>query len=245
MRAAENRLAVLLGVPPGTLDAGLGDPAPIPVPPASVAAGAPADLLRRRADVRRAERLLAAETALVGVAEADLLPRLSILGRIGVEAEGPKGLLESGADVFGIGPSLRWNLFDGGRARGRVGAREARAEQALVRWERAVLRALEEAENARTALLRGRDRRRSLAEAAAGAARAVDLARAQYGEGLADFQVVLDAERVRADLQDDLALSEADLAGSAVALYKALGGGWEAAAGEDAGDGPGAAGEAP
>ena len=129
--------------------------------------------------------------------------------------------------MLGIGPSIRWNLFDAGRLRRRVEARDARAEQARVRWERAVLTALEEAENAMTAFVREQARRRSLLEAAGQARRAVELAQRQYGEGLSDFQVVLDSERTLADLEDGLAQSDAAVATSLVALYKALGGGWE------------------
>jgi NodT family efflux transporter outer membrane factor (OMF) lipoprotein len=237
-RAAENRLAVLLGRPPGDLAEALAADRPIPAPPPEVAVGVPADLLRRRADVRRAERLLAAETARIGVAEADLYPRLVLLGRIGVEAEEAPGLGDAGSDAFSVGPSIRWNLFDGGRARSRIGAQDARAEQALVRWERAVLAALEEAENAMTAFARERERRRLLSEAYGEAARTADLARTQYAEGLSDFQVVVDSQRVLSLLADDLAVSEAAVAANLVALYKALGGGWESAP-------PGAPGTAP
>jgi len=227
LRAAENRLAVLLGSPPGTLAEALAEPRPIPVPPADVAVGLPADLLRRRADVRRAERTLAAETARIGVEEADLWPRLSLLGRLGVEAEEASDLHEGGSVVSGIGPSLRWNLFDRGRIRGRVDAQDARAEEARLRWERTVLRALEEAENAMTGFVREQQRLRSLRAAVADGGRTVELARTQYREGLVDFQVVLDAERVYADLGDDAARSEADVSSNLIALYKALGGGWE------------------
>jgi outer membrane protein TolC len=231
VRTAENRLAVLVGVAPGglaeELGAELGEARPIPVPPSEVAVGAPADLLRRRADVRRAERELAAETARIGVARAELLPRLTLGGSLGVESEGTGDLFERDSGVFGIGPSLRWNLFDGGRLRRLVEARDARARQALVRWERTVLVALEEAENAMTAFVRERSRRLSLVLASTQARRAVALARTQYREGLTDFQAVVDTERTVASLEDELAQSEAAIATSAIALYKALGGGWE------------------
>jgi NodT family efflux transporter outer membrane factor (OMF) lipoprotein len=239
VRAAENRLAVLVGLAPGALAEELG-PAPvaasgaapgearsIPVPPAVVAVGAPADLLRRRSDVRRAERVLAAETARIGVTQAELYPRLTLGGSLGVASESTGDLLESRSSVFDIGPSLRWNLFDGGRLRRLVEAQDARAGQALVRWERTVLLALEEAENAMTAFVREQSRRQSLALASTQARRAVDLAQTQYRAGLADFQAVVDTERTVAALEDDLAQSEAAIATNAIALYKALGGGWE------------------
>ena len=229
LRAAENRLAVLLGTAPGALAAELAAERAIPVPPLAVAVGVPADLLRRRADVRRAERVLAAEHARIGVAEGDLYPRLTLNGNLGLAAEDLSDFDQSQSGVFGIGPSLRWNLFDGGRLRGRVKAQEARAEQALVRWENTVLGALEETENAMTAFVREQTRRRSLAEAATQARRSVELARTQYEDGLTDFQIVLVSERALASLEDDLAQSDAAIATSFVVLFKALGGGWDEA----------------
>jgi NodT family efflux transporter outer membrane factor (OMF) lipoprotein len=227
LRAAENRLAVLLGLAPGALAAVLEEARPIPVPPPEVAVGVPADLLRRRADVRRAERVLAAETARVGVAEGDLYPRLALFGSLGLSAEEAPDLFDAGSGFFGIGPSLSWNVFDGGALRRRVDAQDARAEQAFVRWERAVLSALEETENAMTAFVREQARRLSLTEATTQARLAVELAQTQYTEGLSDFQTVLDSERALADLEDELAQSNAAVTTSLVVLYKALGGGWE------------------
>jgi NodT family efflux transporter outer membrane factor (OMF) lipoprotein len=226
-RAAENRLAVLLGVVPGELARELAEPRPVPVPTVAVAVGVPADLLRRRADVRRAERELAAEHARIGAAEAELYPRLSISGMLGLAAEDVADLWQNESGEYSIGPSLRWNLFDGGRLKNRVAAQEARTEQAFVRWERAVLIALEETENALTAFVREQARRGALAEAADQARLAVELARTQYVEGLSDFQSVLDSERSVAALEDELAESDAAIATHLVALYKALGGGWE------------------
>jgi multidrug efflux pump len=227
VRDTEHRLAVLLGLPPGALADELEPARPVPVPPAQIAVGVPADLLRRRADVRRAERVLAAEIARIGVAEGELYPRFTLDGRLGFEAEEAGQLFERSSNVFGLGPSMRWNVFDGGRLRERVAAQDARAGQALVRWERAVLGALEETEAAMTAYVTGQARRGELLDAAIQARRAVELAQAQYGEGLSDFQPVVNSERVVADLEDQLAASDADIATSLVALYKALGGGWE------------------
>jgi NodT family efflux transporter outer membrane factor (OMF) lipoprotein len=227
LRASENRLAVLIGEPPGALADLLAAEGRIPVPPAEVAIGVPADLLRRRPDVRRAERVLAAETARIGVAEAELYPRLTLGGLLGLAAEEPGDLFESASEVFDLGAGLRWNLIDGGRRRQEVEAQDARAAQALVRWERTVLTALEETENAMTAFTREQTRRASLDLAATQARRAVDFAQAQYRAGLTDFQTVVDSERSVAVLEDNLAESEAAIATSSVALYKALGGGWE------------------
>ncbi len=227
LRAAENRLAVLLGLAPGELAAELAEVQPIPVPPTDVAVGVPADLVRRRADIRRAERELAAETARIGVREGDLYPRLALVGRFGGEAEDASDVFSDDGIVYGFGPALRWNLFDGGRLRDRVDAQDARAEQALVRWQRTVLVALEETENAMTGFVREQTRRGSLSQSASHARVAVELARSQYTEGLSDFQPVLDSQRSLALIEDELAQSDAAVTTRLVELYKSLGGGWE------------------
>jgi outer membrane protein TolC len=177
--------------------------------------------------MRPAERELAAEAARIGMAEGDLYPRLTLSGELGLAADESGQLLENGSNFFGLGPSLRWNLFDAGRLRQRVSAQEARSQQALARWERTVLLALEESENAMTAFVREQVRRASLLEAASQARLAVELARTQYIEGLPEFQTVLVSERALADLEDELAAGDAALAIHFVALCKALGGGWE------------------
>jgi len=227
LRAAENRLAVLLGQAPGTLAAELAGEGTIPVPPLAVAVGVPADLLRRRADVRSAERALAAETARIGVAEGDLYPRLALFGSLGLASEEASDLFRTSSAASIFGPSLRWNLFDAGRLRQFVAAQEARTDQALARWERTVLGALEESENAMTAFVHEQARRASLFEAASQARLAVDFARTQYTEGLSDFQNVLVSERSLAVLEDELATSDAAIATHLIRLYKSLGGGWD------------------
>jgi NodT family efflux transporter outer membrane factor (OMF) lipoprotein len=230
-RTAENRLAVLLGRAPGTLDpdlaARLAATAPVPRPPSAIAIGVPADALRRRPDVRRAERLLAAEVARVGVAEGDLYPRLSLGGTLGVSADVASSLAQRESGLFSFGPSLRWNLFDAGRLRSRVDAQDARADQAALAWEQAVLRALEEAENAMSGFVHEQARRDALDDAAAQARRAVALAEIQYREGLSDFQAVLDSQRALADFEDQVASSDGAVAARVIALYAALGGGFE------------------
>jgi len=226
-RTAENRLAVLLGLPPGSLAGELSAVRGVPVPPATVAVGVPRDVVRRRPDVRAAERALAAETARIGVAEADLYPRLSLLGSIGLESDRLSDLVDSGSGVLAVGPRVRFNLFDAGAVRSRIAAQGARAAQALVRFEQAVLVALEEAENAMTAFVREQARAVQLAEAATQARAAATFARTQYEEGLTDFQAVLDSERAVAELEDQVAESRASITADLIALYKALGGGWE------------------
>jgi len=226
VRITENRLAVLIGLPPGALAEELKEVRPVPVAPLEIAVGLPADLLRRRPDVRRAERVLAAETARIGVAKGDLYPRLSLSGSLGLASEDIADLLHRRSMFWGFGPDLRWNLFDAGRLRELVEAQDARAEQARLRWERTVLNALEECEAAMTAFVREQVRRTSLLEAATQARRAVELAQTQYTNGLSDFQIVLDSEREVASLEDDLATSDAAVTTHVIRLYKALGGGW-------------------
>jgi NodT family efflux transporter outer membrane factor (OMF) lipoprotein len=223
-RAAENRLSVLLGVAPGSLADELDPARPIPVPPGKAVLQMPAELIRKRPDVRRAERIAAAEHARIGVATAELYPRFALSGSLSVSAEDASDLFRSGSDGFGIGPSLRWNLFDRGRLRRQVEVQDARAEQALIRWERTVLTAVEETENAMTGFVRGQSRRESLLEAAAQARRAVELAQFEYNEGLSDFQAVLDSQRALAQLDDELAQTDAGIATQFIALQKALGG---------------------
>lgn len=224
-RAAENRLGVMLGVAPGTLSGELDAAPAIPVPPLTAVAGVPADVVRDRPDIRRAERDLAAAHARGGMARGDLYPRLVLGGSIRIAATDTDDLLRSGSDFFGIGPSVRWNLFDGARMRRRIEAQDARTEQALIRWERAVLAGLEESESAMTAFVREQTRRRELLDAATEARRAVDLARIEYREGQSDFQAVLDSERALAQIEDELAGSEAAVATQFVVLHKALGSG--------------------
>jgi NodT family efflux transporter outer membrane factor (OMF) lipoprotein len=145
---AKNRLGVLLGQPPGTLNAELGERQPVPVPPPEVAVGVPADTLRRRPDVRRAERQLAAQTARIGVATADLYPRFALLGSIGLEALSFSNLFSGANAVYAIGPNVRWTLFDAGRIRQNIEVQNARQEQALIAYEASVLTALKDVDDA-------------------------------------------------------------------------------------------------
>jgi NodT family efflux transporter outer membrane factor (OMF) lipoprotein len=230
LRRAENRLAVLLGLPPGALAAELALPGSVPSAPASIAVGVPADVVRQRPDVREAERELAAATARIGVATANLYPRLVMLGTFGFDSIKGSNLFDTDSNLFYLGPSLRWNLFDAGRTRREIAAQDARAKAAMVRFEHVMLRALEESENAMTAFAREHTRREHLQAAAVAAAQAQEFASAEYGEGLTDFQNVLDSERAVADLQDQLAASRAAITTNLIAVYKALGGGWESLA---------------
>lgn len=226
MERASNRLAILLGEPPGAIHAELQARRPIPIAPLEVVVGLPVDTLRQRPDVRRAERELAAQTARVGVAAAELYPKLSLPGSIGLEALSVSRLFSAGSRTYAIGPTVTWRVFDAGAIRRNIEVQSALQEQALIRYEAAILNALEEVENALAAYAEEHFRRRSLAEAVDAAQRAADLARDQYVSGLVDFQVVLDAERTLLSLQDQLAASDAEIAANLIRLYKAAGGGW-------------------
>lgn len=224
-----HRLAVLTGRPPTALDALLAPSREMPTVPRLTAVGDPASLLRRRPDIRVAERGLAASTALVGVAIGDLFPRVTFNGDFAYAAATPAGLGSAGSRNFLIGPGISWAALDLGRVRAQVAGARAREAQALTAYEQTVLRALEETEDALITHARARD---SLAhaEAAARASRtAAQLARTRYEGGLIDFLEVLDAERTQLAAEDGLAQSRTQTATSLIAVYKALGGAWEGA----------------
>jgi NodT family efflux transporter outer membrane factor (OMF) lipoprotein len=226
IEAAKNRLAVLLGEFPGILESQFLATKDIPETPLEVAVGVPAEVLRRRPDVRRAERQLAAQTARVGVATADLYPTLSLPGSIGLEALATHHLFASGSRAWNLTSSLAWPVFRGGAIRQNIEVQNALQEQALQQYEATILRALEEVENALVAYAEEQERRLALAEATASARRAAELARDQYASGLIDFQSVLDAERSLLSSQDQFAQSQGQVTSNLISLYKALGGGW-------------------
>lgn len=229
LEGAQNRLAVLLGEPPGTLQALLAEKRAIPVPPATVAVGVPADTVRQRPDVRRAERRLAAQTARVGVATADLYPRFTLFGAIGYDASSLGNLFDDSSLGWRFGPRISWRLFQGNAIRQNIEVRTALQEQALTHYQATLLFALEEAENALTAYVGEQLRRESLVEATNAAALAFQLARDQFEAGLVDFTTVLVAQRSLLSFQDQLAQSAGTVTTNLVRLYKALGGGWVAA----------------
>jgi multidrug efflux system outer membrane protein len=226
-RQAVHRLGVLIGQAPGALLAELEAPAPVPQGSGRVPVGLPSDLLRRRPDIRRAERELAAQTARIGVATADLFPKFALTGSIGLDAEEAASLFESGSLAWAWGPRVQWRVFDAGRIRANIRAQEARRDQNLAAYDSTVLGALEEVENALVAYGQEQERQAALGEGAAAAERSVVLAADLYRQGLSDFQNVLDAQRTLYELQDGLAASEASVTTNLIALYKALGGGWE------------------
>jgi outer membrane protein, multidrug efflux system len=226
MEAAKNRLAVLLGEQPGKLHGELAVKRPIPALPAIVAVGIPAETLRHRPDIRRAERFLAAQTARIGVATADLYPKFRLFGTIGLESISAGDFFKYSSRAWGFGPSVSWNIFDGGAIRQNIKVQTARQEQALIQYESAVLGAQEEVENVLVAYAKEQQRRESLIKAEAAAQRAALLAQDQYQAGLVDFNNVLDAQRALLVLQDEQARSQGSVISNLVRLYKALGGGW-------------------
>ncbi len=230
---AKNRLAVLLGLNPGSLEKELAERESIPVASQEIAYGIPADMLRNRPDVRRAERQLAAETARIGVQTAELYPKLTLSGSIGLEALSLSNLFNASSKVYSYGPSFKWNIFNAGSVRQSIEAQNAVQEQALITYEASILSALEEVNNALIAYAKEQSRRQSLFEASQAAKRAAELAQDQYSSGLIDFQSVLDAQRSLLNFQEQLAESEAAVTSDLISLYKALGGGWKSIASDE------------
>ena len=232
---AINRLSVLLGQTPGSLRAELTPVGEIPRPPEVLAVGIPADLTRRRPDIRRAERNLAAQTASIGVATSALYPNFFIDGDFGYSTVGGK-LISSENETWGVGGFFSWNLFDGGRVRNAIDAEEARTAQLLATYEQTVLRSLQDVEDSMISFAEERQRAEALARAEAAAVDAVRLVNELYKRGLTDFQNVLDTERTLFVQQDQLAQSRGDVTLNLISIYRALGGGWSA--GESSGDSP-------
>jgi multidrug efflux system outer membrane protein len=222
-----HRLGLLLGAQPGALQAELSPAGALPETPPRVPVGLPSEVVRRRPDVRRAERELAAATARIGVAKADLFPRFKLVGTYGFESQKLRDLATSPSQFWSLGPNLSWPFFAAGLIRSRVQAAGAREEQALALYERAVLNSLLEVEDALSAHSSEKERQRLLGEAVSSSRRARDLAQELYRRGLVDFLSVLEAERTLYAAQDQLVQSDRAVLEDLVALYKATGGGWE------------------
>jgi NodT family efflux transporter outer membrane factor (OMF) lipoprotein len=234
LAAALNRLDVLLGQQPGSIpDEPWRSIKAIPRPPDQIAVGVPADIIRQRPDVRRAERQLAAQTARIGVASADLYPSFKLIGSIGLEALALGKQSGSGGLTFSSGPQISWPIFNAGAIRQNIVVQSARQEQARLQYEAVLLASLEEVENALVAYAAEDHRRASLEKAMQAASTAVELAHRKYQAGQTDFSVVLDAERSRFSLQDQLVQSEGAVTAGVIAIYKALGGGWTSLAPEN------------
>ena len=226
----KNRIATLLGERPNTLSVSL-SPAELPAIAKALPIGDPAELLRRRPDVLAAERRLASSTADIGVATADLFPRVSLSGFLGFTAGRGSQIGSSAARAWSLGPSITWAAFDLGSVRARIRGADANAEGALATYEQQVLLALEESENAFSDYGKRQQRLLSLIKQSESSRAAAALAAIQYKEGTVDYLVLLDAQRERLNAEDAQALGETDQYRGIVAIYKALGGGW------DSGDG--------
>jgi NodT family efflux transporter outer membrane factor (OMF) lipoprotein len=246
LRQAMNALAQLLGLLPGDVAGMLEGPRPIPTVSPEVAVGVPAELLRRRPDIRLAEAQVAAQSPRIGVAKADLYPHFSLFGSIGLRSSDaaltaagyPGGsslsdLWDSDSVEFFGGAGFSWDILNYGRIQNRVRVQDARFQQRVVNYKNTVLKAYQEVEDAIAAFLRSQEEVRFLMESAKAATRSVELSQIQYREGLVDFQRVIDSQRSQAQAQDLLTGREGSVAENLVAVYKALGGGWQIRLGKD------------
>jgi multidrug efflux system outer membrane protein len=225
LRQTQNGLSTLLAREPGPLPEMATDQQKIPQAALDVVVDMPAELLRRRPDVRAAELLLAAQSAQIGVSTADLYPSISLVGLLGVSATSLSG--SPNALSWGLGPSLVWNVFDHGRISNAILVQDARFQQLYEQYQDAVLRAAREVDDAAVGFVKTGEQITFLAGATKAAQRSVDIATLQYREGLADFERVIDTQRTLFAQQDLLVSSRGNLTQNLVALYKAMGGGWE------------------
>jgi NodT family efflux transporter outer membrane factor (OMF) lipoprotein len=227
LEASQNRLAILTGQQPGAVHNVLDVYTGIPVPSLNIAVGIPAETLRHRPDIRRAERGVAAQNARIGVAVADLYPRFNLNGSIGLESFSSSTFFNTGNHAWRLASTIFMNIFDAGAIRRNIQVQSAIHEQALIRYEATVLNALEEVENAMISYAEEQFRRESLILATEAAQEAALLSENRFSAGLVDFSNVLDSQRSLLSFQDQLARSEGDVTANLIRLYKALGGGWE------------------
>lgn len=228
-----NSLAILVGEVPGSLSEMLGQPKPIPKPDPMNLVGIPAEALRRRPDIRASEMQLIAQTARKKNAESDLYPKFHLIGSIGIESLSTGSLFSSDSYGFSIGPRITWPIFHGGAIRKNIQVQSAREEQLLSGYEQTVLRAVAEVRDALVADTQERARNESLGKGVEAARAAVEVAEDKYGNGLSDFNNVIIAQQALLSLQDQYVISEGSMTSNIVALFKALGGGWEPLVRED------------
>jgi NodT family efflux transporter outer membrane factor (OMF) lipoprotein len=238
LQQAKNALSLLLGLPPSDLAEFLTGPSEIPVSPPEVVVGIPNDLLRRRPDIRSAELQAAAQSALIGVAKADLFPAFSLNGIFGflstdIGSFSLSDMFRWGSRTIQAGPSFQWNLFNYGRITNNVRVQDARFQQLLIAFQNAVLKAQQEVEDALVAFLKGQKRVEFLALSVAAAKRSMDLAVRQYREGAKDFTTVLIAQQTLLSEQDNLAAALGATSSNLVGVYRGLGGGWEIRKGKE------------
>src|SRR5216684_5217977 len=227
-----NALAVLLGMPPQPMNNLLRGATGIPVPPKYVAVGIPADLVRRRPDILAAELAAAAQSAQIGIAEANLYPAFSLLGSFGTVASNINGnklkqLFEGKGITFGFGPTFQWNILNYGQITNTVRVEDAKLQGLLVDYQNTVLKAQQQVENGLTSFLQGREQVDFLRQSVAAANAALGIALLQYNLGTRDFTTVLTAEQNLYTAQNDLAMAEGGVSTGLASVYRALGGGWQ------------------
>ena len=226
---ALNSISVLLGErPPGTFRDRLEKVIDIPLVPGNVAVGVPFNILRQRPDVRKAERLLAAQVAKIGIAEAEIYPTFSLNGSINYTT-GSNALFSSDTRGFSFGPAMRWDILRGGKIKSQIAVEDARSLQALFRYEQTILRALTEVENAMTAFILQRVEMQAQKEAYAAAKESLDLSLELYSQGLTDFQNVQQSQTQFLEVDQNLAGAKGESAKNLVQVYKSIGGGWDPA----------------
>lgn len=226
-RQAINRLCILMGMPPQSLDPILAGHEGIPSAPPQVAVGIPAELLRRRPDVRRAEREVAAQSALIGIATSELYPHFSINGTMYLDATSFEDLFDADSFAGNVGPSFQWNILNYGRLTNNIRVQESRFQQLAVQYQNVVLQANAEAENAIVGFLKAQQQVRSLSESTNAARESVELVSAQYREGAVDFNRVFNIQQLLTQEQDRLAVAQGAVVQNLIELYRALGGGWQ------------------
>jgi len=237
LQQAQNALNTLLGQPTGTVQTLLGGQREIPTAPAEAAVSVPAELLRRRPDIRSAELYAAAQSARIGIAKADLYPSFSLFGEIGFQSSSEGGARSNNADFgnmfdgnsmfYSLGPGFQWPIFNYGRIENNVRVQDARFQQLLVNYQDTVLRAAQEVEDALIGFLKEQETQAFEQNSVNAAQRSVEIALVQYREGTVDYQRVLDTQRALLQEQSNLTQTRSSIATNLIALYKALGGGWE------------------
>ena len=242
LRQAQNALAILLGVLPGTLEENLNGQTGIPVAEEAAIIDIPNNLLRRRPDIRLSEAQLAAQSPQIGIAKADLYPQFFLFGSIGWRSTDANSLVSNNSlgDIFSYkslfwnaGPGFNWNILNYGRIRNRVRVEDARFQQLAVSYQNTVLNAQREVEDAMIAFTRSKEEERYLKESVIAAERSVQLSLLQYREGLVDYQRVLDSQRILANQSDRMTEVSGQVSTNIVAAYKALGGGWQIREGKE------------
>ena len=222
-----NAISLLLGLPPNALQAELITPKPVPPIPPRIPVGVPSELARRRPDIRQAEALLHATTADIGVAVANFYPSVTLTGSVGLQSLQPWQMFNLNARNYAVGPGITIPIFEGGQFTATLDLRKAQQQEAAINYQKTVLGAWHEVDNALTAYRTEQTRRDRLAEAVAENQRALSLAQSRYQEGVADFLQVLTAQQNLLSTQQQLALATTNVSANLVAVYKALGGGWE------------------